>query len=185
MRSIGHGGMTSTHVGMSRSRLEFRTDYCAWSRFYDGQARRIAQSLGALVCRIEHIGSTAVPGLIAKPIVDIAVVVAGTSDFDRTVTPLERLGYRHRGQHGEDPLRRYFVLDKRDRRVAQLHLWAEPATGWREAAAFRDVLRHRADLRESYAGEKLRVAAEVGWDKGAYSLAKGPFVTGLLERWVR
>jgi GrpB-like predicted nucleotidyltransferase (UPF0157 family) len=153
----------------------------SWSTWFDAEAGRIRRALHGIVLRVEHVGSTAVPGLLAKPIIDIGATVGKVGDFHRCVEPLASLGYRHRGQHGEDPLRRYFVLDEGDERLAQLHVWTVDSSSWSEALAFRDLLRMRADLRSAYASEKLRVAEEVGWRKGPYSTGKGPFIEALLE----
>lgn len=153
----------------------------SWGRWFEAECRRILDALRGIVLRVEHVGSTAVPDLVAKPIIDIAATVPGEEDFERCVGPMAGLGYEYRGQHGDDPLRRYFVLERSGRRVAQLHLWTEGAVGWREAVAFRNLLRERPDLRAAYAAEKLRVAEEVGWDKRVYSLRKGPFIESLLQ----
>lgn len=169
----------------SPARLELLDDHAEWGRLYARESARVAAALAPLRPRIEHIGSTAVPGLLAKPVVDLCVVVPTGDELDRAVAPLEGLGYRHRGPHGDDPLRRYFVLDEGDRRVAQLHLWPEAAPAWREALDFRDLLREDDELREAYAREKRRAAEAVGWDKRAYSLEKGPFIEAVLDRRVR
>ena len=131
--------------------------------------------------RVEHIGSTSVPGLLAKPVIDIAVAVSSAEEAAACVAPLEALGYEHRGMHGDNPARRYFVLDAEGRRRAQIHMWILPAAGWDRHLRFRDLLRSRPDLAAAYAREKLRVADAVGWDKMAYSEAKGPFIETLLR----
>lgn len=167
--------------GMSRSQMRLVSHAPSWRRWFEVESRRIRNALPDILLRVQHVGSTSVPDLIAKPIIDIAATVADVEDFERCVAPLSGLGYEYRGQHGEDPLRRYFVLERDGRRVAQLHLWTEGAGGWRAAVAFRDLLRERPDLRASYAAEKLRVAEAVAWDKGAYAVGKGPFIERLLE----
>lgn len=158
-------------VGMSRQRLELTRNHDVWAGFFGQEAKRVADALALLSPRIEHIGSTAVPGLLAKPIIDLAVVVARESHLAQSIGLLEGLGYRHRGQHGDDELRRYFVLEQDGLRMAQLHLWANSSPGWREAILFRDLLREREDLRDAYGREKVRVAKDVGWDKKAYAMA--------------
>lgn len=165
---------------MVRSRMVLVPHDPAWIEWYEAESVRLRRVLDDIGLEFEHIGSTAVPGLIAKPVIDLAVVVASTDDFDRCVAPLESLGYRYRGQHGDDALRRYFVLEQEGMRVAQLHVWAAHSPSWREALAFRDLLRSRADLRAAYAGEKLRVAEAVRWDKSRYSVRKGTFIEGVL-----
>lgn len=137
-------------------------------------------ALSALALQIDHIGSTAVPGLIAKPIIDISVVTRSIDDAESCRPLLEGIGYRYRGQHGDDPLRRYFVRDQGSKRIAQVHVWAAESPSWRAALRFRDLLRNRPDLRAAYAKEKRRAAESVGWDKAKYSIEKGPFIEAIL-----
>jgi GrpB-like predicted nucleotidyltransferase (UPF0157 family) len=154
----------------------------AWPARFAAEARRIAGALGGHARAIEHVGSTAVPGLLGKPVLDLGVAVARRDAADACVAPLEALGYAYRGPNGDDPRRRYFARDAGGRRVAQIHLYIVPARGWDEQLAFRDALRADAELARAYAAEKRRVADAVGWDKAAYSLAKDPFIQGVLGR---
>lgn len=156
----------------------------AWPAAYDAESARVRAALGPLALGVEHVGSTSVPGLLAKPVIDVAVAVASEADAEACVAPLEALGWRHRGMHGDDPRRRYFVLERDGRRVAQLHLWILPATGWGEHLRFRDALRADPALAAAYAAEKRRVADLVAWDKRAYSEAKGPFIRAVLDKGV-
>jgi GrpB-like predicted nucleotidyltransferase (UPF0157 family) len=167
--------------GMYRSQMELRPHDPSWRDWFAEEAVRIMTVLGGVALRIEHVGSTAVPDLLAKPIIDICVIVANTADFERCIEPVVGLGYVYRGQHGDDPLRRYFVLERDGKRVAQLHVWAAESPSWKETVAFRDLLRNRADLRAAYTREKLRVAEAVGWKKGEYSIQKGPFIKAIIE----
>lgn len=152
-----------------------------WAREFAAEAGRIREAAGGRLLGLEHVGSTAVPGLLGKPVVDVALAVESEEVADALVAPFQALGYEYRGPYGDDPARRYYVLNEAGVRRFQLHLWILPARGWREQVGFRDLLRGRPDLRDSYAGEKLRVAAEVGGDKAAYAEAKGPFVERLLR----
>lgn len=165
---------------MERTRMVLLPHDPAWRDWFRAESIRIGEALPELALRIEHIGSTSVPDLIAKPIVDIAIITRTIGDAERCAPPLTALGYEYRGQHGDDLLRRYLVLEQGGRRVAQLHVWAEESPSWREALRFRDLLRTRAELRAAYAAEKLRVAEAVGWDKAEYSIRKGPFIEAML-----
>ncbi len=131
---------------------------------------------------IEHVGSTAVPGLIAKSVIDIAIAVVDEPDADACIAPLQGLGYAYRGPNGDDPRRRYYVQDVGGLRRTQVHLYILPAPAWTAKLRFRDALRSDPALAHAYAAEKRRVAAAVGWDKGAYSVAKGPFIQAVLDR---
>lgn len=178
---LSFGDRMHDSPGMYPSRLLLLPHDPAWANWFAAESARMRCALVDTALAVEHIGSTAVPELLAKPIIDIAVIVANIDDFERSIEPLSRLGYRHRGQHGEDALRRYFVLEREGRRVAQLHMWAAQSAAWRVALAFRDLLRSRADLRAAYAAEKVRLAEAVSGDKRAYAARKEPFVTALLE----
>lgn len=153
----------------------------SWAVIFAREADRIRSGLGSLVVQVEHVGSTAVPGILGKPILDIGMLVRGVDDFEAISPLLQDLGYRDRGQNGPDVLRRYFSLDKAGERVVQLHVWTTDAPAWDETMAFRDLLRCRADLRKAYGEEKLRAAKATGWMKNAYSLEKAAFVERVLE----
>lgn len=152
----------------------------AWPARFQAEAARLRAALGDLFVVIEHVGSTAVPGLPGKPVLDIGIAVAGEAAADACIAPLEELGYEYRGPHGEDPQRRYYVRNVDGARVAQIHLYVLPAVAWDEKLAFRDALRANPALAALYAAEKQRVAEAVGWDKAAYSLARGPFIERVL-----
>lgn len=167
--------------GVLRSQMRLVPHDPSWAEWFATESTRLRQALGSLALRIEHVGSTAVPDLLAKPIIDICVVVASAADFESCVEPLAQVGYAYRGQHGEDELRRYFVLERGERRIAQLHLYTLDAPAWQAQVRFRDLLRDREELRGAYAREKMRVAEAVGWDKGEYSVQKGPFIEEVLK----
>ena len=153
----------------------------AWPLLFQGEAERITTTIGAHVLGVEHVGSTAVPNLLAKPVIDIGVAVSSMAVADACIAPLTSLGYEYRGMHGDDPTRRYYVLDRNGRRAVQIHVYIMPSQAWDEMLRFRDALRADPELAESYAAEKRRVAESVAWNKGAYSLAKGPFVRRILD----
>ena len=152
----------------------------AWPAQFDALATRIRSAVGARLLDLQHVGSTAVPGLLSKPVIDIAATVASESDADACIAPLDGLGFRYRGTNGDDPRRRYYVLAAHTARDAQLHLYILPAPAWRAMLTFRDALRADPALIVAYSAEKKRVAELVGWDKTAYSIAKGPFVQDVL-----
>ena len=152
----------------------------AWPARFEAEAARLQLALGATVAVIEHVGSTAVPGLAGKPVLDVAIAVRSEAAAEACIAPLEALGYEYRGPYGKDPRRRYYGRDVGGVRVSQIHLYVLPAAGWEEKLAFRDALRSDSALSAAYAAEKYRVAEAVGWDKEAYAVAKGPFVQRVL-----
>lgn len=153
----------------------------AWPARFALEAKRVARALGAVAVAIEHVGSTAVPGLDGKPVLDIAIAVANDADAETCIAPMHTLGYKYRGPHGDDPRRRYYVRDDdAGVRLVHVHLYVLPAAAWEQKLAFRDALRADPELAAAYAAEKRRVAEAVRWNKEAYSIAKGPFVQRVL-----
>ena len=82
-----------------------------WAARFADEAARLRGSIAAHGLAIEHVGSTAVPGLAGKPVLDVAIAVSSESSADACIAPLEALGYRYRGPHGDDPDRRYYVRE--------------------------------------------------------------------------
>ena len=152
----------------------------AWPARFEREAARIHDVIGNCSLAIEHVGSTSVPGLLAKPILDLAIAVGSEVDADACIAPLEGLGYLYRGPYGDDPRRRYYVRDEDGRRVSHLHLYILPASAWDEKLAFPNALRSDPGLAAAYAAEKYRIAESVDWVKASYSLAKGPFIERVL-----
>lgn len=152
----------------------------AWPGRFAAEAARLRAVLNGKASAIEHIGSTAIPGLAGKPVLDIAIAVDSESVADACIEPLCRLGFEYRGQHGEDPRRRYYVRDENGARVVQVHLYVMPASAWDDNLAFRNALRADPMLASAYAAEKYRIAQDVAWDKAAYQVAKGAFVERVL-----
>ncbi len=134
-----------------------------------------------LVAEVEHVGSTAVPGLAAKPIRDLQAAVEDlrcASSFASTLAPDD--------WHYVEPeldgrlWRRFLVSD--GRRVAHLHVMTRDSARWNEQLAFRDALRDDRRLVESYAAMKSALAARHVDDREAYTAAKSSFIRAVLDR---
>lgn len=144
----------------------------AWPARFEVERTRIADALPH-ASAIDHIGSTSVPGLGAKPIVDIQVHVDG--DLDATVAPLEAAGYRLRVR---EPGHRMFRTPTRD---VHVHLWADPADE-RRHVLFRDWLRVDAADRDLYERTKRELATHEWPDMNGYADAKSDVVAAILSR---
>jgi GrpB-like predicted nucleotidyltransferase (UPF0157 family) len=154
-----------------------------WPRLFEQEkARLLAVMPAGLIVHIEHFGSTAVEGLAAKPVVDMAIEVSDV-EHARVVVPqvLEPLGYDcfWRPTAGNDTPPWYTWCIRRDgagRRTHHLH-FGEVGFKSRELA-FRDLLRSRPDIAGAYAELKFRLAAEHAGDRVAYTEAKTAFIAG-------
>ena len=152
-----------------------------WPALFDAEAARLAQALGAgLPLALEHMGSTSVPGLAAKPILDILAGYApGAASVDDYVRALVAAGYTHRGEQGI-PGREFFR--RGDPRSYHLHLAVRGGAFWTSQLAFRDRLRADPALRDAYAELKRELAARFPRDREAYIDGKTAFVLEVLAR---
>ncbi|MEJ5946925.1 GrpB family protein [Pseudokineococcus basanitobsidens] len=149
-----------------------------WRAIANTWIARINDAL-ATATRVEHVGSTAVPGLVAKPVVDLQVSVPAVADEGRYRPGLESLGLVLRAR-GQDHL--FFRPPAGQPRVIHVHV-CEAGSSWeRQHLYFRDQLRSRPDLAMDYARLKRDLALLVGDDRGAYNRGKAGFIRKVLCR---
>jgi GrpB-like predicted nucleotidyltransferase (UPF0157 family) len=151
-----------------------------WPERFLTQARAFREALGGTAQRIDHIGSTAIPGLAAKPIIDIQISVAAFEPLDAYRVPLEDLGYIFRAANPERT-KRYFREAPTQRRT---HIHVRRAGSWAEqfALLFRDYMRRHADDAQRYAALKYQLAAQYGADRAGYTDAKDPFIWEIMKK---
>jgi GrpB-like predicted nucleotidyltransferase (UPF0157 family) len=151
-----------------------------WPRLFAELGRELRDALGAVALRIDHIGSTSVPGLAAKPVIDIQVSVAAFDPLQAFKQPLERLGYVYRADNPERT-KRYF-REPPSRRRTHLHVARAGSFSEQWALLFRDYLRAHRDVAAEYEAVKRRLAARFQQDRAAYPDAKGPFVWEVIRQ---
>ena len=148
----------------------------AWPARYESERARIAAALGTAATRIAHFGSTAVPGLGAKPVVDVLVAVEDADDEASVVAALVAAGYVLRVR---EPGHRMLRTPERD---VHVHLWATGSDDERRHLLFRDWLRRDEADRARYEAEKRRLAERDWPDMNHYAEAKSPVVGEITER---
>jgi GrpB-like predicted nucleotidyltransferase (UPF0157 family) len=151
-----------------------------WPRLFAELGARLRAELGDVALRIDHVGSTAVPGLGAKPIVDVQISVARLDPIDAFRAPLGRLGFVHRADNPERT-KRYFREAPGARRT---HIHVRQAGTFSEQVPllFRDYLRANATSAAEYEAVKRRCADEHARDRQGYVEAKSSFVWEVLKR---
>lgn len=127
----------------------------AWAKIATDHAARL-RTLGPTLVAVHHIGSTAVPGLAAKPIIDLLAVVTGLDDLDRKRSLVEALGWDWRGELGITGRRYCAMSDENGKRIAQLHIFAAGSPHIVRHLAFRDYLRGHPEVAHAYEEEKRR-----------------------------
>ena len=166
-------------IGLKQGTVRLESYTPAWARRFAAEKRRLARYLTTRGTRVEHIGSTAVPGLAAKPIIDIAIAIPSFKRLPSVTAALERARYTYKGEYGL-PGRHFYV---RGEPVSfHLHLVEHTSEHWVRWLAFRDYLRANPDDAVQYDRFKQDLAVRFASDRDAYTKAKTPFVNTMLTK---
>jgi GrpB-like predicted nucleotidyltransferase (UPF0157 family) len=173
----------SLFVGQSDPEPIALTDAsAAWPERYARLRDRLAFALGSGV-RIEHIGSTSIAGIGAKPIIDILVSVPDLTDESRFVPAIESVGVQLRMR---EPDRGHVYFRDTQPRTVHIHVCQVGSKWERDHLLFRDYLRGHPEAARAYQAMKRAAADAYGDDRIAYTEAKGPFIERVLasaEEW--
>ena len=162
-------------VGGREARAIVIADYDpAWPALYERERDRIAAALGTLPWAIEHVGSTSVPGLAAKPIVDILVTVPDPDDEAAFAPSLSDAGFELRVR---EPGHRMFRTPERD---VHVHVWRDGDDEARRQRLFRDQLRRSPEHRDAYERLKRGLTTREWQDMNEYADAKSGLITEIL-----
>jgi GrpB-like predicted nucleotidyltransferase (UPF0157 family) len=150
-----------------------------WPLEFAAEAARIEVACEELPLKLEHVGSTSVPGLAAKPVIDILAGRPGNVSGHTYVAAFRQLGYEHKGSYGV-PGRNYFR--RGSPRSHHVHLVSWSSALWRDHLLFRDYLRTHPDAAREYETIKRELAGMYLQDKERYTDAKGPFIRSIVRR---
>lgn len=154
----------------------------AWPLKYEEEKIRILAAITPYVMCMEHMGSTAVPGLAAKPVIDILIGVRSLGDAPLFLPPLVSLGYEYIQKHEAMlPERRYLHRLVNGLHTHHLHMVEPDSDFFKIQIAFRDYLRRHQDTRDQYAALKLDMAQKYSHDREAYTDSKSAFILSILE----
>jgi len=152
-----------------------------WASLYEIEAERIRSACGGTVIAIEHIGSTAVPGLAAKPVLDIMPGLAKVENGHATVEPMAQLGYEYHGEHGM-PGRLHYDRRHAGRCIVHVHMFEVGTDDWERHLLFRDYLRSHPEAAREYEALKKALSARFQTDRVAYTNGKTEFIESVVER---
>jgi GrpB-like predicted nucleotidyltransferase (UPF0157 family) len=162
--------------GIERRPIELVEHVPAWAARFAELREPLVAALAGVAVRVEHVGSTAVPGLAAKPIIDVQVAVADPNREELFGPALERFGYRIRVREPRHRMFRKPALD------VHVHVWQADGPDERRHLLFRDWLRRSAEDRACYEGAKRELAAREWEDMNAYADAKSPVIAAIAVR---
>jgi GrpB-like predicted nucleotidyltransferase (UPF0157 family) len=153
----------------------------AWAQLAEQIVRSLRAALGGVAEAVEHVGSTAVPGLVAKPILDFAIGVPAGVALEAVIDPTSRLGWIYRGDAGADGGWVFVLEDAPWNRVAHAHVVEHGGEQWQGYLQLRQVLRESSGARRAYEHTKQRLAAEFPNDRERYTAGKTRTVQRLLR----
>ncbi|KAB3537939.1 GrpB family protein [Bacillus safensis] len=166
-------------LGLPRGEVFLVPWSAEWVKEFDMEKKRIVEVIAQYIVNVHHIGSTAVSGLSAKPIIDIAIEINHFVDGEQCATALQGLGYSYRGTNVL-PERHYF--SKGEPRTHQIHMYQTGNRYLLEQINFRDYLRSNELAKNEYQQLKLNLSSVCKNDKHKYAEGKTDFVKSILER---
>lgn len=160
-------------IGLKKGFVELAEHTEQWHQLFEEEKARLNEGIGNHVIAIEHVGSTSICGIAAKPILDIAVAIEDKTAGEKCIKPLEDLGYEYRGENGIAG-RFYFVRGKP--RTHHLHMLLVDCEPWKNHLLFRDYLRGNPAAAKEYDELKRNLAREYPNNRDAYLDGKNDFV---------
>lgn len=171
-------------LGLQRGTVRVVAADPGWPALFRVESDRLSAAVdhaGLPPLAFEHVGSTAVPGLDAKPILDLMAGCQPDTDWQPYIDVLVAAGYERRGPQGVSG-RELLVLGPEEARRHHLNLVEAGGKLWRESLLFRDRIRAEPALKAAYAALKRELASRHAVDRGAYAAGKAAFIAGVLRQ---
>jgi GrpB-like predicted nucleotidyltransferase (UPF0157 family) len=169
-------------IGLQRHIVQIVEHHPGWAALAATACRDIQRVAGDLIADLQHVGSTAVPDLPAKPILDIAAGVQTPEAISELIKRLPDIGYIYRGDGGTEGGHLFVQESSPDVRTIHLHVVACHDTQWRNYLLFRDLLRRDVAIRQQYAALKQELGHRFRDDRKSYTDAKHDFIRGVLAQ---
>ena len=168
-------------IGLEKHVVEVVEHCPQWAQLAAQACERARIACGHLAIDIQHVGSTAVPGLSAKPIIDLAVGVTELEVVPEMVHRLTPIGYIYRGDAGNDGGHLFVMESAPNVRTIHLHVVQHGDLQWRNYLAFRDLLLGSPAMRERYARLKRELGLRYARDRESYTNSKRTFIAEALR----
>ena len=166
-------------LGLKRGELRVSPYREGWKNLFEIEKRDIEKAIGDYIKDIQHVGSTSIPGMSAKPILDIAIAVKDFEEARICINPLCDMGYTFKGENGI-PRRHYFL--KGEPCTHHIHMLEKDSEEWEKLILFRDYLRSHQNTAEEYNQLKRNLSERLQGDRKAYQDAKGDFVEAVIRK---
>jgi GrpB-like predicted nucleotidyltransferase (UPF0157 family) len=167
-------------IGLKRGTVRLEPHQTSWADLFQQEKAKLWAVLSAYPVEIEHVGSTAIQGIDAKPILDILLGLPDLTDELGIRSLLEGMGYLYRGEQGV-PERILYVKGAETNRTHHLHITAYKSLFWLENIYFRDTLNAKPEVARAYNDLKQELAAQYADDRAAYTAGKKAFIERVLQ----
>lgn len=167
----------SEDFGLNPDELRLVPAGSEWALRFLTERELLSNALGPAAIDIQHVGSTAVLGILAKPILDLAVAIPSFEYGHALVPILEALGYEYRGEYGIS--RRHYFVKGRPRRTHHLHMLEKKSEDWKRHIHFRDRLRESSALAAQYSELKLNNLSDSAGNRDRYQSLKASFIAAI------
>jgi len=168
-------------LGLIRGKVKVVDYNSNWPRLFQEEQEKLRRALGDKVGGIEHVGSTSVPGLASKPIIDMIAAVDNLSIYIELIEPLSALGYEYMPERIFTD-RAFFPKGPRDNRTHHLSLVLKDSDGWLSPIAFRDYLISHPETKKQYQELKLDLAKKYTDNRESYTKAKEHFIKDIISK---
>lgn len=167
-------------LGVAEGKVKLVPPTSVWQTYFDLESQRLYAALGEYVKEIRHIGSTAIPGIYAKPIIDIMAGLAQIEDFPQCEAPLVALGYTYQGEQAI-PGWHFFKKKNGDLTTHHLHVveWNSPY--WVDRVLFQEYLARHPAVAEAYERLKLELEKKYANNREGYTRDKTDFIGKVTE----
>ena len=167
-------------LGLKRGTVKLISHNPEWASLFAEEKARLNTALGERALDIQHMGSTSIPGLVAKPILDIAIAIADVVNITECVPLLEALGYQYFGdRYGKDDF--LFVKGNEESRTHHIHMPTHLGLEWTTMLRFRDYLIASPEAQQRYSDLKRRLYRQHSGNRMAYTAGKDAFIECLLR----
>lgn len=163
-------------IGLKRGTVRLLQYTSKWSKAFENEKKMLSKALNGSVIDIQHIGSTAIPGMIAKPIIDISIGTKSMANSKKLIPILQLLGYEYISEFGGPKIHLFFAKGSDENRTHYIHLMKYNGRIWRNDLLFRDYLRKNKERAQQYVKLKKTLAAKFADDRTIYTSSKAEFI---------
>lgn len=163
-------------IGLQSGKVRLLAYNPEWVKIFKKEEKTLRKAINNIVVNIQHVGSTAIPGIPAKPIIDILAGVSSIKDVKKCIKPFEKAGYKYKGE--ERPDEYLFIKDP----IFCLHMTKFNNKTWNSYISFRNQLRTNEKLANEYKNLKLKLEKKFANDRASYTSGKAKFIEAAVKK---